>query len=477
MADSYYYNYENSEPTENTTYNSSVLGNFTTPGIGTRAHPDNYGYYYDYYGPYLYPDPYGPSGKHITIYYKGFDFERPVYLYIWIILVLLTTTANILVVLVLTRRSMRNATNVILIAIAISDSLTGLVTIPVMVYAYTHYEAGDLALTEHWCEAFMLVRYFLSRSFHTMSIWLTLLLGIQRLVSVSFPFRAQTLFTIPRTVVAICIVCLVSPFLHIYHAFKKKTIPQGGICEWRLESPCRESCVYLWLVTVLMHFLPCVCLVISTIAMVIMMRKSTQRMRESQMIASQQNLIRRDVESRRISCVVIAIVVVFLIPEIPYGTFFLISASLKHAGRELFDLKTNRSIICAYEILVAVSFQANFWIYLVMNRRFRRGLRLIFDPLIFCTNACLSTIGIKQSFPRIRADSLSFTGRSERRSSENPSHTAHSRLSPLNSINSHIAQAHEPLSPTDSTGPLVEMKTYHFHFDTEGDNKGHPEEH
>lgn len=439
--------------------------NETDLGASTPGYHD--GYYYDYYGPdYNYSDNY-LDGLEIynpnIYYYHGFEFERPVYLYIWVILIIITTLSNILVMIVLHRRSMRNATNIILIGVAIADSMTGLVTLPVIIHAYQQYQDGDLALTKEWCQAFMIIRYFISRGFHTMSIWLTVVLGFQRLISVSFPFRAQSMFSIRNTLVVILIVMFLSPFLHIYHAFDSKISEHpagGGFCQWKVETPCRETCAYLWLVIILMHFIPCILLVTFTIAMVVMMRETTKKMRDSQMIANKANLHRRNLESKRISCIVIAVVIVFLIPEIPYGIFLIVQMSLKHSGKRLLQLRTSRIIICAYELLLVLSFHANFWIYLIMNRRFRRGLRRTFDPLESLLYGFLGNFGIVRLKARRRSDSSSI-GRTYSDAQSLPSQTAHSRLSQSNSI----------------TSAPLELRTYHFKGETKtnGTKEGKPQ--
>ncbi|XP_045161739.2 neuropeptide Y receptor type 1-like [Mercenaria mercenaria] len=419
------------------------------PSTGNSTHGTNdpYDYYY-YYDDYSY-------GTQSIYYYEGFDFERPVFLYIWVVLIIVTTLANIIVMVVLRRRNMRNATNTILIAVAISDSMTGLVTLPVTIYAYQQYEEGDLALTKQWCEAFMITRYFVNRGFHTMSIWLTVVLGFQRLISVSFPFRAQTIFTIRNTVIIILVVVFLAPFLHIYHAFDKKAIEDeeyGNYCKWKVETPCKESCAYFWLIIVLMHFIPCILLVIFTITMVVMMNDATRKMKDSQMIANKANLHRRHMESKRISCIVIAVVIVFLIPEIPYGVFLLVQVCLKHSKKNLLKVKTSRAIICAYEILLVLSFHANFWIYLIMNRKFRRGLHRTFEPIESIIYAILSKFGIQRQRPRRFSDTTTSLGRSPSDAQSMPTQTVHSRISHSNSINSNA----------------LEMRTYHFNTDKNG---------
>lgn len=409
---------------------------------------------YDGYDFYRYDEEY--YGNNLNeFHYRAFDFERPIYLYAWVCLIIVTTLANILVMLVLRRRSMRNATNTVLIAIAGSDSLTGLVTLPVVIHAYQQYSEGALILSEEWCEALMIVKYFVSRGFHTMSIWLTVALGFQRLISVCFPFRAQAMFSIRNTVWIIIIVSVLSPVLHIYHVFNRKSFKDevgNGYCAWVAETPCRESCVYLWLTIILMHFLPCILLVVCTLVMIVMMYETTKKMRNSHMIANQANLHRRNMESKRISCIVIAVVIVFLIPEIPYGIFLMITVILKHSGKRLLDLKTNRAVFCAYDILLVLSFHANFWIYLIMNRRFRRGLQRLFDPVEALVYAVLAKFGIEQG-PRRRSDSTSI-GRAHSDVQSVQSHTAHYCLSHSNSINS---------------APL-ELRTYNFK--TDGSSNG-----
>jgi len=89
---------------------------------------------------------------------------------------------------------------------------------------------------------------------------------------------------------------------------------------------------------------------------------------------SVEQVTRRENENRRITIIVIPVVIVFLIHEIPYGVFLLASVIGKHT-KAVFDLEKNRAIHAAYDLLLVISFQANFYIYTFLNRRFRDGLR------------------------------------------------------------------------------------------------------
>lgn len=314
--------------------------------------------------------PYGGSGledyygyddyEYVDHIYHIFDFEVPIYGYIWPALVIFTTCCNGLVIGSFLRKRMRNATNLILVFIAVSDSLTGLVTLPATFHIYTE---GNFILTKDWCETAMITRLYISRAFHTVSVLETLLLGVYRFLQIRYPDKARTCCTVPRTVFALVLIYLFSFSLHVYHAFDIKAA--FGMCQWTIKEPCGWTCVYIWLTLLLCHLLPSLILVILAINMVKAVNDVT---RQSQVNKRQQN-------QRNITIVVILIVVIFLVPELPYGIFYLITVSLRHAGKRIFPLQTNRLIHCIYEILLMISFHLNFWVYCVMIRSFRSCIK------------------------------------------------------------------------------------------------------
>lgn len=358
--------------------------------------------------------------------YPVYPFERPVYLFIWETLVIFTFLVNIIVISVLMRKKMRSATHMILSAIAVSDSLTGLVTLPTYIMVYRRYIEYDLSelgnstdpyetnvtysynasetnatdsyysgssdplednylynpdqvdssdaceLSKSLCEGFMISKYFLSKSFHTVSIFLTLFLGIQRYVSVAYPFKSQSIFTQRKTVSCCIFIFIVSPALHWYHLANEKA--KDGLCQWEHEaSGCGHDCIYLWAIFCIRHFIPCLALTVFTILFIKHLRSGTSSLRRINSNASQVST--RKEENRRISIIVTAIVVVFLVPEIPYGIFLFYSAILrtlllfKHI-----DLERNRVIHMVYELTLLLSFHANFYIYTFLNKKFRKCL-------------------------------------------------------------------------------------------------------
>ena len=378
-----------------------------------------YGYYYDgdydYSGGGHYHDnncSYNGSYlgdldfEHKTFLYEGFDFERPIYKFIWEILVIFTTLFNVVVIIVLLRKKMRNVIHTVLIAIAISDSMTGLVTLPTYIYTYSHYEPGGknsratYVLDKHWCNAFMISKFFLSKWFHNVSIWLTLFLCAQRFVSVFSPFKTQRLFTMQNTLIFVVVIFVLSPVLHIYHVVHLKAY--DGLCQWTLHSDWVR--VQLWATLLLMHLIPCILLVVLT--SLVIHRLFTTLSNVTRGEGSNKSMVERRRDwNRRMSIIVSTIVIAFLIPEVPYAIFLLITLIQIHSGNKIMPLSVNRGFHAGYEILLVLSFHANFWIYTVLNKRFRSELK---KTVVELKNMVYRIAG--KPVRKVSVTSISFTG-------------------------------------------------------------------
>ena len=356
--------------------NDTVVYNDVTASNNTTHH---YYYYSEDYDYEQYND-------HI---FQIFDFEIPIYGYIWPILVLFTSLCNILVIAGFLRRRMRNPTNALLVSIAISDSLTGLVTLP----ATFHIYAGrNMFLTEDWCNVSMITRLYIARAFHTVSVWQTLVLGIHRYLQVRHPALAQRHCTMKRTLVSVGVIYVLAFVLHMYHAFDIKAV--NGFCHWEVEEPCGWTCVYIWCTLLSMHVLPCAILTVLAILMI----KTVRVINSNNMAESAR---RKSKKSRNVTIVVILVVVIFLIPELPYGIFYLSIVSLRHSKKALLPLETNRIFHCIYEILLVVSFHLNFWVYCILVRKFRSCIKALLR-LVICDHV---------SFQRLEAETTTSSSK------------------------------------------------------------------
>jgi len=94
-------------------------------------------------------------------------------------IVLLTVINNALVCVVLLRRTMRNATNTLLVGMAVADTLTGLLPLPHYVHFYTAGRYRDW-VPYNWCVMYSALTDHLPTACHTASIWLTVTLAFHR---------------------------------------------------------------------------------------------------------------------------------------------------------------------------------------------------------------------------------------------------------------------------------------------------------
>ena len=388
------------------------------------------GYYY-----------YNTSDEFVEYEYElsVYDFEVVVLGYVRPVLVFLTTLANIFVVgYFLGSKNRGKATSLLFISIAISDTLTGIILMPNSVYVYA---SDHQFLSAEWCKAYMYLRLYFSRVLHTASIWQTVLLGIQRYMCVCHPFFSGRVCTFWKTFVAIMVIYVMAFVLHIYHLTDNKL--GHNQCRWKTETPCNTSCVYIWFCIALMHFIPCTTLIFLTTKTLRGLRKARRRVSSMVPGVPQQ----RSSRDRIITITATLVVIVFLIPELPYCIYRLAFVIQKHMHTR-FEPFDNHIFLAAYEIVLIVSFHCNFWIYCIMMREFRQALH----RLITCKV-------LKRGFSRLRTFSRSSRSSGtgsvmtsiSRTSSVASRHRILSNMTSIHSVHSDTAHVVVPISPTSPT--------------------------
>jgi len=120
--------------------------------------------------------------------------------------ILITLVTSVIICTILLMPKMRSPTNILLVAIATSDALTGLWSVPVSVYLFWMGAYRDW-LPHSWCFIYFCLSEHLPTVFHTASIWLTVGLATQRYNYVCRPATARRLCT-TRSVVRLIVVIL-----------------------------------------------------------------------------------------------------------------------------------------------------------------------------------------------------------------------------------------------------------------------------
>ncbi|KAL3861147.1 hypothetical protein ACJMK2_007216 [Sinanodonta woodiana] len=325
--------------------------------------------------------------------FQVYDFEEKIYAYVWTLIVILTAFGNVLIVAVFVRKSMRTTTNLILLFIAISDSLTGFVTLPTYIHVFMTVKLGWVSLTKGWCEAFMISKLYIFKAFHTVSVWLTLLLGFQRFICVWFPFLKKSWFGIRRTLIAVAVITTCAFVIHIYHLHRRKADNIDGYCQWVIEDSCVETCIFLWMTLLFVNIVPPLLLLVLTI--LIIQKLFRRNIRKNSFTTEQRH--ERDQQNKTASIIVVCIAIIFLLPEIPYGIFLLVTVIKKHSEKDILPLRDNRIFHITYEIAVLLGFHANFWVYIIMNRRFRDEFKFMFKDFIRKFRPKRTTVPIRPS--------------------------------------------------------------------------------
>ena len=143
------------------------------------------------------------------------------------ILVGVTLLTNICVCLVLVRPNMRSATNTLLVAMAVSDTLTGICPLPAY---FRFFSGGDGAHLEwvpyQWCAAFYFLTDHLPTIFHTASVWLTVALAAQRYVYVCHAIDARRWCTIENSLRAVAVIYVVA----VLYQLCRRALPALPLC-------------------------------------------------------------------------------------------------------------------------------------------------------------------------------------------------------------------------------------------------------
>lgn len=114
----------------------------------------------------------------------------PLYGFVSPPIILFTIVTNSLVCIVLLKRHMRSSTNVILIAMAVSDTLTGLFPLPCYVFFFT-LGAWREHVPYEWCLAYACLTNHIPTIFHSVSVWLTVGLAGHRYMCVCHSLAAK----------------------------------------------------------------------------------------------------------------------------------------------------------------------------------------------------------------------------------------------------------------------------------------------
>lgn len=307
--------------------------------------------------------------------------------------VTVTVITNAFVCIVLLQRRFRTPTNLLLVAMAISDTLTGVFPLPSYIYFYTFANYRDY-VPYRWCYVNVTLSLNLPTVCHTASIWLTVALAVQRYLSVCHPDKVKAVFTVRSTfaltagIYAAASLSQLTRFVeHQYYPVDVESrlvrgvVVTGCIRQAELNPLGRNQLVYFavywWLRVVFVHLVPCASLVVLNSLLYRAMRLAERRRRA---------LLNQDrrVESRRIAelnlatTMLLVVVGVFLLVELPLAVL-LIAINVENTyDVQLMAEDDKQAAAVVVNFAILLSYPVNFFVYCGMSRQFRSSFNALF---------------------------------------------------------------------------------------------------
>ncbi|XP_062607628.1 sex peptide receptor-like isoform X2 [Saccostrea cucullata] len=312
-------------------------------------------------------------------YKEAFVFYGILYPAIAILMVI----TNVIVAGVFLRQKKKSPTTVLLIGLAIADAGVGAVTVPL--HIYYHSLQNYMFTMEYPGCIYYHVAPVVSTILHTVSVWVTTVLGVQRYLVVSHPFLGPKYCTIKVSVIVLVCVYILATVMYFpqffYHQFKETHVDNGYgymvyVCEcWQTEVPAQYESKLKILKLSVAKLIPCIILGITTILLV---KRFDTEVRQSGSLHADHHRPEREFREtrliRRTSLMIAVIVICCLAVEVPSGLRFLI----KTINAEAIDPETDLFLIAVLNVCTLLNFHINFWIYVCLSQEFRRILRGFF---------------------------------------------------------------------------------------------------
>ncbi|XP_058796703.1 G-protein coupled receptor dmsr-1 isoform X2 [Phymastichus coffea] len=302
------------------------------------------------------------------------------------------TLANLLNLAVLTQKDLRAAPiNRILTALAAADVLVMLEYVPFAIYDYIYLP--ERRIFPYASAVFILFHMHFSQLLHTISIALTLSLAIWRYIVVRFPQRSRTWCTPARcrmallgSLMAATLAC--TPSLFVFGIKGELTTEDGkpeilyhvDSSRGRGDDRGRLYRLNFWLLGVLIKLLPCLVLTVISCRLIQALYSAKARKRllcpPVGAIAMSQVSSRTERRADRTTRMLVAVLLLFLITEIPQGVLGLLSAVLG----DCFFRSCYHSLGEIMDILALFNGAINFILYCSMSRQFRTTFGRLFKP-------------------------------------------------------------------------------------------------
>ena len=327
---------------------------------------------------------YGGSPSSIdlfNIWYSG------VHGYICMTVCIFGIISNIANIIVLTRKNMISSTNYLLTALASVDAVTMAVYMPYAVYFYIIKTTNPTEGHAQGWIVYLLVSTNLVITCHTIAMWLTVALAVFRYIMVCHHTMAPKLCNIQRakitiisTLLAIVIFCIpnyiIHEVIHLKELNEREVMHIDGY--WFKERAYATAhdrlllTINFWLYGVVIKIIPCILLTLLSGLLIRAMQEASKK-RARLMSQGMRAESERTNEHNRTTAMLVAVVLCFVITELPQGILCFMSG----ISQQFFaDVYTPLGDVM--DFLVLINSAVNFMLYCIMSRQFRDTFKDVF---------------------------------------------------------------------------------------------------
>lgn len=337
----------------------NVSGNFTIPANNSQNGP---------------VDEFSPLVK-FYLHYAGYHG------YISVFVCLFGIISNFANIVVLTRRNMITSVNIILTWLAVADTLKMLDYLPFVTKFYILKDPNleYFQTRSYSAMVFLLFHASFSIVCHTIAVWLTIALAIFRFLFIWFPtygndwcspFRAKCV--IFCVYISIIILTIPNYAINSYHheIHNGTDLYKSAKSESLKDTWFDDANQYIH--SILFKLVPCFMLTILTLLLIYAMHRAYKRRQQLKSVGRKEDADRHH-EHNRTTGMLLAVVVMFLITELPQGILTLIVISEPE-----WELKVYNKLGDVLDIVALCNNAVNFVLYCSMSKQFRDTFVRIF---------------------------------------------------------------------------------------------------
>ncbi|KAL3863452.1 hypothetical protein ACJMK2_005206 [Sinanodonta woodiana] len=292
--------------------------------------------------------------------------------------------SNIANIVVLTQANMTTSSNVILTWLAVADLFTMIEYFPFSLQFYI-FKPRDLTFhetREYGWICYLLFHANFSIAMHSIAIWLTIALAIFRFLYIMFPVRGSAYCSVKNAKIVILIIYVSAVIVcipnYISYNYQEKIVNRTDVVtnttyseiiydvKHRNEGPYRALFdTNYWLQSMLIKLIPCALLTVLTICLITGMQRAYIK-RKALKSAGRKDDADKHHETARTTGMLLAVVILFLITELPQGILTMLMIFLPAIQREVYNPLGD-----LLDIMALLNNSINFVLYCSMSKQFR----------------------------------------------------------------------------------------------------------